>query len=46
VVDDFEKDWVYAEDYFDFVHARVIMGYVLSKLTPIKDYKRKERMES
>lgn len=28
VVDDFEKDWIYDENYFDFIHARTLAGSV------------------
>jgi hypothetical protein len=28
VVDDFEREWMYKPDYFDFIHARTIAGYV------------------
>jgi hypothetical protein len=26
IIDDFEKDWIYAPDYFDFIHGRTIAG--------------------
>ncbi|KAL1962249.1 hypothetical protein VTN77DRAFT_9905 [Rasamsonia byssochlamydoides] len=28
VIDDFEKDWMYDENYFDFIHARTLAGSV------------------
>ncbi|KAL1989106.1 hypothetical protein VTN96DRAFT_5869 [Rasamsonia emersonii] len=28
VIDDFEKDWIYDENYFDFIHARTLIGSV------------------
>ena len=28
VIDDFEREWMYKPDFFDFIHARTIAGYV------------------
>jgi Methyltransferase domain len=28
VIDDFESEWMHKPDYFDFIHARTIAGYV------------------
>ncbi|KAL1969669.1 hypothetical protein VTN77DRAFT_8222 [Rasamsonia byssochlamydoides] len=28
VIDDFEKEWMYEENYFDFIHARTLSGCV------------------
>lgn len=28
MIDDFERDWIYENDYFDFIHARTLAGCV------------------